>query len=112
MECQLSFEELKRLLIYGPILKVVGLEKDFIVCTDVCQQGVGGVLMQDDKVVAYKSRKLKENEQRYSTYDLDLIVVIHALKVWLHYLLGKKFMLMTDHSSLTNFFKQPNLNSC
>lgn len=61
--------------------------------------------------MAYESRKLKEHEQRYSTYNLELTIVVHALKVWCHYLLGKKFVLMTNHRSLTNFFKQPNLNA-
>jgi hypothetical protein len=54
---------------------------------------------------------LKEYEQRYSAYDLELTAVVHALKMWRHYLLGKKFLLLTDHSSLTNFFNQSSLNA-
>lgn len=81
VECRLRFEQSKHLLTSSPILKVVDPEMDFTVYTDACQQGVGGVLMKDGKVVAYELRKLKEHEQQYSIYDLDLIVVVHALKV-------------------------------
>ena len=66
--------------------------------------------MQERKVIAYKSRKLKEHEQKYSAYDLELAAVIHALKMWRHYLMGRKFILLTNHHSLTNYFIQPTLN--
>lgn len=56
-------------------------------------------------VIDYESRKLKEHEHKYFAYDLALTIVLYALKVWRHYLLGKRFLLMTDHSSLTSFFK-------
>lgn len=60
--------------------------------------------------MAYESLKLKDHEQKYFSYDLELIAVVHTLKMWRNYLLGKKFLLMTYHNSLTNFFGQPNLN--
>lgn len=66
--------------------------------------------MQDGRVVAYKSCNLKEQEQNYLAYDLELTTIAHALKMWCHYLLGKGFILMTNHSSLTNFFRKPTLN--
>jgi len=69
------------------------------------------MLMQEGKVIAYESRKLKEHELKYSAYDLELAVVIHALKMWRHYLMGRKFLLLTDHNSLTNYFSQPTLNA-
>lgn len=94
-----------------PVLKIADLDKEFTVCTDAFQEGIGVVLMQDGRVIAYEFRKLKEHEKRYLAYDLELTTIIHALKVWLHSLLGKKILLMTNHSSLTNFFKKPNLNS-
>ena len=68
-----------------------------MVCTDASKEGVGGVLMQEDKVVAYESSKLKEYEKNNLAYDMELTVVICALKMCRHYLLGKKFLLMTDH---------------
>jgi len=82
-----------------------------VACTDASKEGVGGVLMQEGRVIAYESRKLKEHEQKYSAYDLELAAVIHALKMWQHYIMGRKFMLLTDHHSLTNYFSQPTLNT-
>jgi hypothetical protein len=64
------------------------MEKDFTVCTDASKQGLGGVLMQDGGVIAYASRKLKKHEDIYSTYDLELAVVMLALKLWRDYLVG------------------------
>ena len=62
-------------------------------------------------MVAYESQKLKEHEQRQSAYDLELTAVVHALRVWRHYLLGKIFVLKIDHNSLTKYFNQDDLNS-
>eukprot|EP00253_Pinus_taeda_P020616 PITA_20616 len=109
--CQKSFEQLKHLLTTAPILRIADPDKDYVVCTDASKEGVGGVLMQEGRVVAYESRKLKEHEQKYSAYDLELTAVIHALKMWRHYLVGRKFLLLTDHHSLTNYFSQPTLNA-
>eukprot|EP00253_Pinus_taeda_P032874 PITA_32874 len=67
--------------------------------------------MQEGKVIAYESRKLKEHEQNFFAYDLELAAIIHALKMWRHYLMGRKFLLLTDHHSLTNYFSQPALNA-
>jgi len=110
-ECQQSFEKLKQLLTSALVLSIADPNKDYVVCTDASGEGVGGVLMQEGRVIAYESRKLKEHEQKYSAYDLELAVVIHALKMWRHYLLGRKFLLLTDHHSLTNYFSQPTLNA-
>eukprot|EP00253_Pinus_taeda_P011652 PITA_11652 len=109
--CQKSFEQLKHLLTTAPILCIADPNKDYVVCTDASKEGLGGVLMQEGRVIAYESRKLKEHEQRYSAYDLELAAVIHALKMWRHYLMGRKFLLLTDHHSLTNYFSQPTLNA-
>ena len=99
------------MLTSAPILKIVDLEGNFLVCTDACKQGIGGVLMQDGHVISYESRKLKEHEQNYATHDLELAAIIHALKMWIHYLMGKKFELRTDHDGLKYLFEQPNLNA-
>ena len=58
-----------------------------------------------------KYRKLKEHEHNYATYDLDLAAIIHALKMWRHYLMGKKFELRTNHDGLKYLFEQSNLNA-
>lgn len=67
--------------------------------------------MQEGQVVCYELRKLYEHEKNYLTHDLELEMIIHALKMWTHYLLGRRFTLMSDHSELRYLFDQPNLNS-
>ena len=61
-------------------------------------------------MVCYESQKLNKHDQNYHTHDLDLTSIIHALKMWRHYLVGKRFALMSDHSGLRYLFDQPNLN--
>ena len=62
------------------------------------------MLMQNDKVVAYASRQLKNNKKNYPTHDLELAVVVSALKIWRHYLYGERCEIFTDHKSLKYFF--------
>ena len=93
------------------MLKIVDNEADFLVCTDACKEGLGGVLMQGGSVVCYESRKLNEHEVNYVTHDLELAAIVHALKMWRHYLLGRKFLLMTDHCGLQYLFDQLKLNA-
>jgi hypothetical protein len=93
------------------VLKIADPEADFLVCTDACKEGLGGVLMQEGKVICYESQKLNEHEVNYVTHDLELAVIVHALKMWRHYLLGRKFVLMTDHCGLRHLFDQPKLNA-
>ena len=81
-KCQNSFEQLKLKLTTTPILKSADPDKEFVVCTDVCGEGLGRVLLQENSVIAYESRKLKKHEQNYSVYDLELAAVIHAFKMW------------------------------
>ena len=102
---------MKNLLTSAPVLKVAEPEKYFVVCTNACGQALGGVLMQDNHVICYESRKLKENEKNYATNDLELAPIVHALKMWRHYLLGRCFELRTDHMSLNYLFDQPSLNA-
>jgi len=64
----------------APILSIIDPSKDYVVCTDASKEGVGGVLMQEGKVITYESRKLKDYEKKYFAYDLELAAVIHALK--------------------------------
>jgi hypothetical protein len=66
--------------------------------------------MQDGKVVAYASRQLRKHEENYPTHDLELAAVVHALKIWRHYLIGNKCDIYTDHKSLKYFFTQAELN--
>jgi hypothetical protein len=93
------------------VLNIVDPEADFLVCTDACKEVLGGVLMQEGSVIFYESRKLNEHEVNYVTHDLELASIVHALKMWRHYLLGRKFVLMIDHYGLRYLFDQPNLNA-
>jgi hypothetical protein len=99
-ECEERFQSLKHLLTHAPMLKIVNPEADFLVCTDAYKEGLGGVLMQGGSVVCYESQKLNEHEVNYVTHDLELAAIVHTLKMWRHYLLGRKFVLMTDHCGL------------
>jgi hypothetical protein len=110
-ECEKSFQRLKQLLTNAPILRIVDPNMDFMVCTDVCKEGLGGVLSHNGFVICYESRKLKENEKNYATNDLELTTIIHALRKWIHYLMGRRFELRTDHNSLKYLFDQPTLNA-
>jgi hypothetical protein len=109
-ECDSAFIELKRLLTSAPILRVLDMEKDITVFTDASKQGLGAVLMQDGGVIAYVSRKLKKHEELYATHDLELAVVMLALKLWRHYLIGRNIELKMNHQSLKHLFTQRDLN--
>ena len=110
-KCDEGFNKLKDLLTTTPILKITYPHKDFFVYTDACNEGLGGVLTQEGHVIAYESRKLKIHEKNYATYDLELVAVIHALKMWHHYLIDRRFLLMSDNMSLKYLFDQQNLNA-
>ena len=99
-KCETSFQKLKEMLTSAPVLKILNPDKNFVVFTYACQQGIGGVLNQNGQIMCYESRKLKEHEKNYATHDLELAIVLHALKIWRHYLMGKKFELRTYHHGL------------
>ena len=109
-KCEQSFKNLKTLLTIAPILRIVDPNKEFIVCTDACNNCLGGVLTQEGHVIAYEYMKLKIHEKNYATYDLEFAAVIHALKMWRHHLIKRKFILMTDNKGLKYLLDQPNLN--
>nr|AAX96704.1 retrotransposon protein, putative, Ty3-gypsy sub-class [Oryza sativa Japonica Group]ABA92965.1 retrotransposon protein, putative, Ty3-gypsy subclass [Oryza sativa Japonica Group] len=109
-QCQESFEQLKEKLTSAPILVLPNIRKDFVIYCDASRQGLGGVLMQDGKVVAYASRQLRPHEENYPTHDLELAAVVHALKIWRHYLIGNHCDIYTDHKSLKYIFTQSDLN--
>jgi hypothetical protein len=110
-ECEESFQQLKHLLTHAPVLKIADPNKEFLVCIDACKEGLRGVLMQEGHVICYESRKLSKHEINYVTHDLELASIVHALKMWRHYLLGRRFVLMTDHSGMRYLFDQPKLNA-
>nr|GEU97508.1 putative reverse transcriptase domain-containing protein [Tanacetum cinerariifolium] len=87
-----------------------GISKDFVVYCDASHKGLGAVLMQREKVIAYASRQLKIHETNYTTYDLELGSVVFALKIWRHYLYETKCTMFTDHKSLQHILDQKELN--
>ena len=84
-----AFQELKRRLTLAPILIVLERGQRYTVYCDASKAGLGCVLMQSRRVVAYGSRQLKNHEQNYPTHDMELATIVLALKIWHHYLYGK-----------------------
>ncbi|KAJ9544482.1 hypothetical protein OSB04_024189 [Centaurea solstitialis] len=105
-----AFQLLKQKLCNAPVLALPQGTEDFVVYCDASRQGLGCVLMQRDKVIAYASRQLKNHEQNYTTHDLELGEVVFALKIWRHYLYGTKCTVFTDHKSLQHILDQKMLN--
>jgi hypothetical protein len=105
-----SFQELKKRLTTAPILTMSDMEKPFSIYCDTSSQGLGCMLMQDGHVVAYASRQLRKHEEKYPTHDLKLAAVVHALKIWRHYIIGKRCEVYSDHKSLKYIFTQSDLN--
>ena len=103
-KCEASFQELKKRLISAPILIMPDIKKPFDVYCDASKIGLGCVLMQEGKVIAYLSRQLKQHEQNYPTHDLELAAVVLALKTWRHYLMGNRCEIYSDHKSLKYIF--------
>ncbi|GJY58776.1 reverse transcriptase domain-containing protein [Tanacetum coccineum] len=105
-----AFQLLKSKLCDAPILSLPDGVEDFVVYCDASNRGLGCVLMQRNKVIAYASRQLKIHEKNYTTHDLELGAVVFALKIWRHYLYGTKSIIYTDHRSLQHIFDQKELN--
>jgi hypothetical protein len=101
---QASFEELKKCLTTVPVLVLPDLSKKFDIYCDASMRGLGCVLMQDGQVVLYASLQLRKHEENYSTHDLELAVVVHALKIWRHYITGHRCEIYSDHKSLKYIF--------
>jgi hypothetical protein len=105
-----SFQELKKILTTTPVLTMPDIEKPFLIYCDASAQGLGCVLMHDVHVVAYASRPLRKHEEKYLAHDLELVAMLHALKIWRHYIIGKRCEVYSDHKSLKYIFTQPYLN--
>ncbi|WVZ51917.1 hypothetical protein U9M48_003017, partial [Paspalum notatum var. saurae] len=108
--CEEAFQSLKRSLTTAPVLAQSDVTKPFDVYCDASGNGLGCFLMKEGRIVAYASRQLRKHEAYYPTHDLELAVVVHALKIWRHYLLGNTCHIYTDHKSLKYILTQPELN--
>ncbi|GKD89462.1 putative reverse transcriptase domain-containing protein, partial [Tanacetum coccineum] len=105
-----TFQTLKQKLCSAPILALPERSENFVVYCEASHKGLGAVLLQKEKVIAYASRQLKIYEKNYTTHDLELGVVVFALKMWRHYLYGIKCVVFTDHKSLQHILDQKELN--
>ncbi|WVZ97434.1 hypothetical protein U9M48_042973 [Paspalum notatum var. saurae] len=108
--CEEAFQTLKKLLTFAPVQAQPDVTKPFDVYCDASGNGLGCVLMQEVRVIAYASRQLRKHEVNYPTNDLELAAIVHALKIWRHYLLGNTCHIYTDHKSLKYILTQPELN--
>ena len=108
--CEKAFQELKRRLTSSPILIVPEQGQRYTMYCDASRDGLGYVLMQSEKVVAYGSRQLNNHEQNYLTHDMKLAAIVFALKIWRHYLYGEQFEVFSDDKILKYIFTQRDLN--
>ena len=99
-ECEKAFRKLKKKVTEAPVLVLPDESGEFDVYTDASHQGIGCVLMQHGRVIAYASRQLKPAELNYPTHDLEMAAVVHALKIWKHYLYGAQCRIFSDHKNL------------
>ncbi|GKB76398.1 putative reverse transcriptase domain-containing protein [Tanacetum coccineum] len=104
------FQVIKQKLCTAPILDLLEGREDFVVYCDASHKGLGVVLMHREKVISYASRQLKVHEKNYTTHDLELGLVVFALKIWRYYLYGTKCTMFTDHKSLQHILDQKELN--
>jgi ribonuclease HI len=109
-KCEDAFHTLRRHLTTALVLAQPDNTKSFDVYCDASGTGLGCVLMQDNRVIAYTSRALRPHEQNYPTHDLELAAVVHALKIWRHDLMGAHCNIYTDHKNLKYIFTQADLN--
>ena len=109
-KCEESFQELKNRLTTTPVLITPVSGEKYTVFYDASRVGLGCVLMQKGRVVAYASRQLKKHEENYPTHDLELAAVVFALKLWRHYLYGESLEVFSDHKSLKYIFTHRDLN--
>ena len=105
--CEEAFQALKKFLTTTPILAQPDIDRPFDVYCDASRTGMGCVLMQGGRVIAYASCQLKKHELNYPTHDLELAAVVHALKIWRHYLLGNKVHIFMDHRASNIFSLNP-----
>ena len=112
-ECQQAFEEPKGKLVSSPVLAFSNFDKSFVLDTDAGIQGLGAVLLQkqaDRKLhpVAYASRSLTNNEERYAISDLEMLAVVWAISHFQYYPYGHDVTIRTDHQAVKAILGSPN----
>ena len=107
---QLTFTTLIDRLTYAPLLQLPNFDNTFELECDASGVGIGGVLLQQDKPIAYFSQKLSGPALNYFTYDKELYALVRVLEIWQHYLWPKEFIIHSDHESLKHIRGQFKLN--
>nr|GEX19459.1 hypothetical protein [Tanacetum cinerariifolium] len=105
-----AFQILKQKPCSAPILALPEGSENFMVYCDASHKGLGAILMQREKVIAYVSCQLKIHEKNYTMHDLEFGSVVFALKMWRHYLYGTRCVVFTGHKSLQHILDQKELN--
>ena len=108
--CQTAFDTVKTLLTTALVLKLPDYNHEFTVVVDASGVGIGAVLLQDERPVAFGGRKLTDTELKWSTTEQEMLAVVHHLNKWRCYLEGRHFVVVTDHEPNTWFHRQQKLN--
>ena len=103
LEATKAFEHLKEAMCEAPVLATPDFKKTFIVECDASRNGIGVVIMQDEKPIAFESRPIKGKYLQKPIYEKEMLAILHALKKWRTYLMGRHFNVKTNHDSLKNF---------
>ena len=103
-DCEVSFQKLKKCMTFAPVLALPSETKGYMVYCDASRVGLGCVLMQHGCVIAYALKQLKKHELNYLIHDLEMAVVVFALKIWRHYPYGATCKIYADHKSLKYIF--------
>jgi hypothetical protein len=109
--CNEAFETLKGILVKMLMLKLPGFDKDFEIHSNTSNFAIGGILVQDGRLVAFERKKLNKIKRRWPTHEKEMWAMIHCLKTWGHYIGSKDVVVWTDNVTLKYFATQPKLSS-
>jgi hypothetical protein len=101
-----AFEELKKAMTRAPVLALPYFSKGFVIECDACGSGIGAVLIQERRPIAYFSQALQGRNLQLSTYEKEMLALVTAVQKWRLYLLGSHFIIRRDHQSLRYLWKQ------
>ena len=105
-EATKAFEHLKESMCLAPVLATPDFTNFFIVECDASRNGIGAILMQGGRPISFESRSIKGKYLQKAIYDKDMLAILHGLKKWRPYLMGRHFMVKTNHDSLKHFLEQ------